>query len=139
RLPLRRVLVPIDLSDTARGALVMALAWSSALRGSSRSSGADAPTQLTAMFVDRAVGAGGRTPSAKDALEAELDRARKDAGGWAGVEIHGTTVASADVGGAIADRARDDDVDLIVMGTRGLGLDGAGRLGSVSANVSRRV
>jgi len=139
RLPLRRVLVPIDLSDTARGALVMALAWSSALRGSPRSSGAHAPTQLTALFVDRAEGAGGATPSATHALEAELDRVRKDAGSWAGVEIHGVTVASADVGGAIADRAHADDVDLIVMGTRGLGLDGAGRLGSVSANVSRRV
>src|SRR6476619_666984 len=31
-LPLRRVLVPVDLSDTARGALVVALSWSSALR-----------------------------------------------------------------------------------------------------------
>jgi len=139
RLPLRRVLVPIDLSDTARGALVMALAWSSALRGPVRSSRVDAPTHLTAMFVDRAEGAGGATPSAKHALEAELDRVRKDAGSWAGVEIHGLTAASADVGGAIAEQARADAVDLIVMGTRGLGLDGAGRLGSVSENVSRRV
>ena len=140
RLPLRRVLVPIDLSDTARGALVTALAWSSALRGAPRSENAGVPTQLTAMFVDRAEGAGSATPSAKHALEAELDRVRKDAGDWARVEIRGVTVASADVGGAIAERARGDDVDLIVLGTRGLGLDGAERrLGSVSADVSRRV
>ena len=32
RLPLRRVLVPIDLSETARGALMVALTWASALR-----------------------------------------------------------------------------------------------------------
>jgi nucleotide-binding universal stress UspA family protein len=138
RLPLRRVLVPVDLSDTARGALVMALSWSSALRGAPRSADGGS-THLTAMFVDRAEGAGGATAGATHALAAELDRVRMDAGRWAGVEIHGVTVASADVGGAIAERAHDDDVDLIVLGTRGRGLDGANRLGSVSANVSRRV
>jgi nucleotide-binding universal stress UspA family protein len=139
RLPLRRVLVPIDLSDTARGALAVALAWSSALRGVRGSGKSDAPAQLTAMFVDRAEGAGSATPSARHALEAELDRVRQDAGRWAGVEIRGVVVASTDAGGAIADRASADDVDLIVLGTRGLGLDGAARLGSVSADVSRRV
>ena len=134
RLPLRRVLVPIDLSDTARGALAVALAWSSALRGVR-----DAPTQLTAMFVDRAEGAGSATPSARHALDAELDRARQEAGSWAGVEIRGVTVASADAAGAITDRASADDVDLIVLGTRGLGLDGTERrMGAVSADVSRR-
>jgi nucleotide-binding universal stress UspA family protein len=139
RLPLRRVLVPIDLSDTARGALAVALAWSSALRGVRRSTQEDPPTQLTAMFVDRAEGAGSATPSARHALEAELDRVRKDAGTWAGVEIHGVTVASTDAAGAIADHAREAGADLIVMGTRGIGLDAEGRLGSVSASVSRRV
>jgi nucleotide-binding universal stress UspA family protein len=139
-LPLRRVLVPIDLSDTARGALAVALAWSSALRGARSSAVTDAPTRLTAMFVDRAEGAGRVTPSARHALEAELDRVREDAGRWAGVEIHGVTVASTDAAGAIAEQARADDVDLIVLGTRGIGLDDSERrLGSVSADVSRRV
>jgi len=140
RLPLRRVLVPIDLSDTARGALAVALAWSSALRGARSGGKANSPTRLTAMFVDRAEGAGRATPSARHALEGELDRVRQEAGSWAGVEIRGVTVASADAAGAIAERASADDVDLIVLGTRGLGLDGAERrLGSVSADVSRRV
>jgi nucleotide-binding universal stress UspA family protein len=138
-LPLRRVLVPVDLSDTARGALVVALSWSSALRGAPGSAAAHHPAELTAMFVDRAEGAGAATASARHALEAELDRVRKDAGSWAGVSIHGVTVAGADAAGAIADRARDEHADLVVLGTRGLGLDGAGRLGSVSAEVSRRM
>lgn len=128
-LPLRRVLVPVDLSDTARGALVVALSWSSALRGDG-----DTPTQLTAMYVGH-----GATPSAEIALTEELERVRKDAGAWAGVAIHGVTIASADVAGAIAERARDEHADLIVLGTRGLGLDGVRRLGSVSAEVSHRV
>jgi nucleotide-binding universal stress UspA family protein len=139
RLPLERVLVPVDLSDTARGALVVALAWSSALRGPPTLAKGRSPTQLTAMFVDRAEGAGSATPSAKHALEAELDRVRKEAGSWAGVSIHGVTVASVDVAGAIADRARDERADLVVLGTRGRGLDGGSRLGSVSADVSRRM
>ncbi len=138
-LPLTRVLVPVDLSDTARGALVVALSWSSALRGAPSSAEAKRPTELTAMFVDRAEGIGAVEPGAKHALEAELDRVRKDAGNWAGVAIHGVTVASADAAGAIADRARDERADLVVMGTRGLGLDGGGRLGSVAADVSRRM
>jgi nucleotide-binding universal stress UspA family protein len=134
RLPLRRVLVPIDLSDTARGALVVALSWSSALRA-----GSDSATRLTAMYVDRADRDGGAAPGAEQKLTAELDRVRQQAGSWARVAIDGTTIASDDVAGAIADRARDERADLIVLGTRGLGLDGTDRLGSVSAEVSRRV
>jgi nucleotide-binding universal stress UspA family protein len=138
RLPLRRVLVPIDLSDTARGALVVALSWSSALRGDGDTR-ADAPTQLTAMYVDQGGITARTTASADRALTAELERVRGDAGTWAGVAIDGVTIASADVAGAIAVRARDERADLIVLGTRGLGLDGVGRLGSVSEEVSRRV
>jgi nucleotide-binding universal stress UspA family protein len=139
RLPLRHVLVPVDLSDTARGALVVALSWSSALRGAPSSAEARRQAELTAMFVDRAEGAGAAEPGARHALEAELDRVRKDAGSWAGVSIHGLTVANTDAAGAIAARAHDEHADLVVLGTRGLGLDGAGRLGSVAADVSRRM
>jgi nucleotide-binding universal stress UspA family protein len=142
RLPLRRVLVPVDLSDTSRGALVVALSWSSALRGdreTSKSPERTRPTKLTAMYVDDPARVATATPSAEEALTEELDRVRKKAGTWAGVAIAGVAIARADVPGAIADRARDDDADLIVLGTRGLGLDGVGRLGSVSAEVTRRV
>lgn len=134
RLPLRRVLVPVDLSDTARGALVVALSWSSALRG-----GRGTPTELTALYVAQSDGTAGATPSAEEALTAELDGVRREAGSWAGVVIDGVTVAGTDVAGVIADRARDLRADLVVLGTRGAGLDAVGRLGSVSAEVSRRV
>jgi nucleotide-binding universal stress UspA family protein len=78
------------------------------------------------------------TPSAERALTEELDRVRQEAGEWAGVAIDGVTTESSDVAGAIAERARDERADLIVLGTRGLGLNAEGRLGSVSAEVSRR-
>jgi len=136
RLPLANVLVPVDLSDTARGALMVALSWASALRGDAsvaRDAKATGATTLTALYVDRS--ASGATSE----LEAELDRVRRDAGSWAGVAIRGVTTRSDDIASAIADRARDERADLIVLGTRGLGLDAVGRLGSVSEAVTRRV
>lgn len=139
RLPLERVLVPVDLSDTARGALMVALSWSSALRAGTDTPDGSANTQLTAMYVNRSESATQSGASAPPRLEAELERVRGEAGGWAGVAIEGVTVASSDVVGAIADRARDGRADLIVLGTRGAGLDAVGRLGSVSGAVIRRI
>ena len=141
-LPLTRVLVPVDLSDTARGALMVALSWASALRAggaftAKRDTGAQS-ARLTAMYVDQAAGAAKRDASAPRALDAELDRVRDHAGLWADVDIARVTVAGEDVAAAVVDRARDEKADLIVLGTRGLGLDAVGRLGSVSDAVVRR-
>jgi nucleotide-binding universal stress UspA family protein len=141
-LPLTRVLVPVDLSDTARGALVVALSWSSALRGGWTTSDqprATGTTRLTALYVDEARQTVKRNPGLPQHLETELDRVRRTAGTWAGVVIEGVTLSSDDVARAIVDRAREDDSDLVVLGTRGLGLDAVGRLGSVSDAVIRRV
>jgi nucleotide-binding universal stress UspA family protein len=139
RLPLERVLVPVDLSDAARGALMVALSWSSALRADPNTSKGKAPTDLTAMYVERSDGAEQRRESGTPELDAELELVRGEAGGWAGVAIRSVTIASSDVAGAIADRAREGRADLIVLGTRGQGLDAVGRLGSVSEAVTRRV
>jgi nucleotide-binding universal stress UspA family protein len=135
-LPLTHVLVPVDLSDTSRGALMAALSWSSALRGGAGDA-RDRSTELTALYVDgsgRAADAG-----VPQRLDAEMDRARREAGTWAGTEIEGVTIANPDVAEAIAARAAEANADLIVLGTRGLGLDRVGRLGSVSEAVIRRV
>jgi nucleotide-binding universal stress UspA family protein len=143
RLPLERVLVPVDLSDSARGAMMVALSWSSALRGGTGAPDrptATAPVRLTALYIDRAEqGTQQSDPSTPQALRAALDRVRRDAGTWAGVDIEGLTLASGSVADAIANRAREERADLIVLGTRGLGLDAVGRLGSVSDAVIRRV
>lgn len=140
-LPLTRVLAPVDLSDTARGALKVALTWSSALRrvdAPDRGEGA-AATRLTAIHVDGAASAARANAPAATALDAEVERVRREAGRWAGVEMRSETIASEDVVEAIADRAREEHVDLVVLGTRGAGLDRVGRLGSVSDAVMRRV
>ena len=140
RLPLERVLVPVDLSDTARGALMVALSWSSALRaGADVSKGGLPSAELTAMYVDRSEGSAQRRTVGTPELDAELDRVRAEAGSWAGVSIERITIASSDVAAAIAERADKGRADLIVLGTRGQGLDPVGRLGSVSEAVIRRV
>lgn len=128
KLPIERVLVPVDLSDTARGALVVALQWASALRPTrARSS---TPAMLAAMYVYSS----GDESAAKRALDAEFDRIRDDAGHWAGVAIERVVLAAADPVDAIASHA----ADLTVVGTRGAGTADAPRLGSVSQAVLRR-
>ena len=136
RLPLEQLLVPVDLSDTSRGALVVGLAWASALRKNERASGEgrSETANLTALFVGAAAG-----ETSSRALEDELARLRRDAGTWAGVSIRGEVVAGAGdkVPQMIAAYADEHDSDLIVLGTRGLGSNAVGRLGSVALGVLR--
>jgi nucleotide-binding universal stress UspA family protein len=136
RLPLQRVLVPIDLSDTARGALLVGLSWASALRGPVGVSSQRDVVTLTALHVQQS----GTSPSVPPrAIEAELDHVRQEANTWAGVSITGATTVSANVAQGIVGYVGDSAPDLVVMGTRGLGLDAIGRLGSVAASVMKVV
>ena len=141
RLPLEHVLVPVDLSDTSRGALVVALSWASALRGAPRiaESTTDRLVELTALFVDRAITVSDGASRQAQPLDDALNRLRRDAGTWAGVEIAGVVRSGNDVPATIADYATEHASDLVVLGTRGLGLDDVGRLGSVSLEVARQV
>ena len=130
RLPIERIVVPLDLSDTSRGALVVALSWASALRPPRDDAAA---ASLTALHVRRA------DPQAKltapQPLKRELDRIRGDAGNWAGVSIDDAVIPGDRVAPAIAEFADQRQADLVVVGTRGLGLDAVGRLGSVAADL----
>lgn len=132
RLPLSCVLAPVDLSDTSRGALMVALSWASALRGAKTS------VSLQVLLVESPRVAGGGPSMAKQTLDDELDRLRQDAGSWANVDVGDAVVTSDDVVAAIADTVRETDADLVVLGTRGLGVDAVGRLGSVSLGVAQR-
>lgn len=129
-LPIGEVLVPIDLSETARGALLVALTWASALRR--RIAGDDA-TRVTALHVTRPASV---TMGIRAAVAAELDVVRGRAGSWAGITLEGRVVEADDPARAIADQASEIGVDLLVLGTRGRhALDGTG-LGSVSEAVA---
>lgn len=140
-MPLGRVLVAVDLSDTARGALVAGLSWASALRAPPSGVGRGATTTMMVLHVERA----NRLPTSSlhssepaTGIEAEVRRIRAEAGQWANVSIEDFTLSGDDTARTIAEAAARHEADLVVLGTRGLGLDRTGRLGSVSAAVVRR-
>lgn len=134
-LPLQRALVATDFSEAARGALLVALSWTSALR--SRASNHEQP-KLVALHVETD-GSAARERSDQRTLDHELESLRRSAGGWAGVEVEGVTRTASDPARCIVDCAQQDAVELIVMGTRALQPTGDLVLGSVSDAVVREV
>ena len=127
------MLVPVDLSDTSRGALLVALSWASALRASREGE----PTVLTALYAG--LNAESVTPGADRlaTLEREVAGLRDVGGRWAGVDVRCAGVAGQSIPETIARYAIDHDAELVVLGTRGLGLDPIGRLGSVAGETLR--
>lgn len=124
-LPLHRVIVPIDLSPVAAGALSVALSWATALR----------PPTGTGTIVALHV-ASGEDPAATQAVREEVARARARVGGSARVEIREVIAPGDDPAMEILRHLREEPADLVVMGTRGADAAAAG-LGSVSAAVAR--
>lgn len=133
QLPLDAVVVGTDLSDTALGTLHVALSWASALRPRDAS-----PTVLTALNViqrDSTTQIAARTSAVEDALAP----VRNAAGDWAGVTLRAEVIQAESPASGIAEYAEAHSSGLVALGTRGLGLDPVGRLGSVSADIMRRV
>ena len=136
QVPIRRALVAVDTSETARGALLVALSWSSALRDSRP----DSPgTTLTALHVET-----GRPLSTTDAqrkrdADHELDVLKRGAGSWAGVSVQSATETSDDPIDAIVRFANDQKAELVVLGTRGLSEKKNSELGSVSSAVTNQL
>ena len=125
RLPLRRVVAGVEISDSAHGTLAVALSWASALRAHG--------TVLTALHVDRPTG------DRRSMLDEILENVRQEAGSWAGAAIESAVTDNADAATGIAAYARSHDADMVVLGTRGLGLGAVGRLGSVAAGVMQKI
>ncbi len=135
RLPLARVLVPIDRSDTARGALLIALSWASALR---TRGAAGEETTLSVLHVETAL-RDDATATWTTSVEEEIELVRAEAGHWAGVAIRGCTEKGGEPADVIARHAAEHDAGLVVLGTRGLGSHDADGIGSVSAAVMSRL
>jgi nucleotide-binding universal stress UspA family protein len=130
RLPLRHVLAPVDLSESARGALGVALAWASALR--LPGAGGDLRTCLTVLHVARP----GEDAGVSDAVRQEVEGVRGRVEGFAGVRVEEVVEHADHAAAAIVARAAAEGADLLVLGTRGQ--SGAGEmLGSVSSEVVR--
>lgn len=137
RLPLAQVVIPIDLSETARRALLVALSWASALRSTRLETPHRSDVALRAVHVEPSPGdgAGALTP----AIEEEIMFAREAGGTWAGVSIRGEAVTNADVSAGIVSFVMEHQPDLVVIGTRGIGLDAVDRVGSVAAAVMKSI
>jgi nucleotide-binding universal stress UspA family protein len=134
QLPLKCVVVGVDLSDTSRGALVIGLAWASALRAQARAS--THATKLIGLYVQPKESDG--ASAARD-LEGELQRIARDAGAWASVAIEKAMATNALPAAGIVEYANAQDADLVVLGTRGTGLNEEKRLGCVASAVTQKL
>ena len=135
KLPLGRIMVPVDASGAARGALAVGLTWASALRRRVAPGAADA-TGITVLHVQTAA-PGDTRANTDDLLNDALAAAGERVTAAAGVNVECVTLNAAEAADAILSRATADDVDLIVLGTRAHHST-AGELGSVSAAVIER-
>jgi nucleotide-binding universal stress UspA family protein len=138
RLPLGRILVPIDASGAARGALAVGLTWASALRRRIAPGSPDA-TGIIVLHVQPVAEAADGSPagdgSADELMQSALAAAGERVTAAAGVTVECVCVRAPDAGVAILERAAADELDLIILGTRAHS-GTAGQLGSVSAAVT---
>lgn len=126
RLPLERVLIAVDVSDTESRALSVALTWASALRPRG------APADLLALHVTP----GSDTGNALKDLRSQIDLTEASAHSASRVSIDHHIMPGPDPAEVILQHAGSYGADLLVMGTRST----TGRqseLGSVSAAVAR--
>jgi universal stress protein E len=139
-LPLRKVVVPMDLSDPARGALDQGLLWAGALSArTSTTDGAEAQVRVIHVIprvyevydfpFDRAVIA----PQLNREIEEAIER----------VDAVGETDTREEImwGNSPADEIiryiEKEDADLLVMGTHGYGALGRALIGSITSRVAR--
>ena len=136
QVPVQEALVAIDTSETARGALLVALSWASALRHSKSDAAA---TTLTALHIETGRPLSTRGADRKRIVDHELDVLKRGAESWAGVTVASATKTSTDPVSAIVGFANDQKPGLVVLGTRGLSARKASGLGSVTAAVTNEL
>lgn len=133
RIPLERVVVAVDLSDTARGTLHVALSWASALRARHAQ-----PIALVAVHVMKAPSPAESAERLR-ALENALAPIRTEAGEWAGITTRTEVIAADGPAEGLASYVDANAPGLVALGTRGLGLEPVGRFGSISNDVMRLI
>lgn len=143
RLPLRRIMVPTDLSEQARPALDAALAWARALGVAGE--GADREDGATEIQVIHVIPRAYEMPDFafdREVIEPELERevnalVERAQGTVDGAAIH-PRVRWGDVpADEIVQAAEREKVDLLVLTTHGHGALRRALLGSVATTISR--
>jgi nucleotide-binding universal stress UspA family protein len=134
-LPIRRILVPLDLSEPALGALDVALSWSGSF-GS-----ADQAPEVIVLHVIPRVFDFADVPLEQKAIEAELASNVTVAGQHAGVDAGAELRREVRWADSPADEilrfAEAEAADMIVMGTHGYGAFKRALIGSVASGVAR--
>jgi nucleotide-binding universal stress UspA family protein len=125
RLPLQRVIAPIDISNPTGGSLSVALTWASALRPRTGN------VALAALHVTNSA-----SGTASLRLHEEIEQARVRAGGASYVHIREMITSGDDPAKEILRTAESEHADLVVAGTTG-GRREKAAMGSVSAALAR--
>jgi nucleotide-binding universal stress UspA family protein len=139
-LDLRRVVVPIDLADPARGALDQALTWAGAL-GPRASGTGSYPAEVRVLYVIPPTYEDSAVPFdrvvAAPQLQLEIEDAQQRVGSGSDVEVREETVWGSVPADEIVRYIRSRPTDLLVLGTHGYGALGRALIGSVTSRIVR--
>lgn len=137
--PLRRVLVPTDLSEPARLALAVGFAWAAAL-GLPEGADRRQATEVEAVHVVPLAGKarlGGATRTwIEERLHEQVERARRTVAGAEGLRVREEIALYGSPASQIV-RLSGPGTDLLVLGTHGRGALGRALIGSVASAVAR--
>ena len=131
-LPLQRVLVPVDLTEAAYGALLVGFSWASALRQPARS----ALAQSTDVCILHVTHNDEDRTGARETLHQQVESIHSRVAQPPGVHIREVVTNGGDPAQTILQQVREEQVDLAVLSTRGNG--DRDMLGSVSSAVVRQ-
>jgi nucleotide-binding universal stress UspA family protein len=138
-LPLRRVVVPFDLSPSAIGALEVGLAWAVILGARHDASSA---TELTVLHIMPRAFDLPEFPFDREAigpdLHREVEAARQRVSGASELDVREDLRWGDTPVDEIVRVAADEQTDLLVLGTHGHGILKRALIGSVASGVARR-
>lgn len=136
RVPLRKVLAPIDLSEPARAALDLGVQWASALGPNPD----DGPAVLQVLHVAQpaAEAPDQDLDAVNERLQRETGEAHERGGVGSAPILEPVLETSPDAATAIVSAAERNSADLVVMGTHGFGAIRRVVVGSVASAVVRR-
>lgn len=133
-IPMHNALVAVDASEAARGSLLVAVSWSSALRERGPTTAG-----LTVLHVDTGADPTEQSAQMRRSAAHDAEVLQRNAAGWAGVTVVRLTVTNPDPAAAISQQAIDSGAELVILGTRASAEHGLSIWGSVSAAVTRQL
>jgi len=133
-IPMHKAIVAVDASRAARGSLLVAVSWSSALRDRGRTS-----PELTVLHVDTGTDPTELSAQMRRSAAHDADVLQRNAAGWADVTVERLTIKDSDPATAISRHAVDSGAELVILGTRASAEHGSSIWGSVSAAVTRQL